>query len=91
MEATLGQKIIQMDLIGTFTIMAAVICYLLAMQWGGTSKAWNSADVIGTLVGFVLLTLIFIILEWKQDERALVRPRILKNRTIAVACAFSFL
>lgn len=29
------EKLRQMDLPGTFTIMAAVICYLLALQWGG--------------------------------------------------------
>ncbi|KAI9871644.1 MAG: hypothetical protein M1830_002659 [Pleopsidium flavum] len=89
-EASLGEKFLQMDLIGTFTIMAAVVCYLLAVQWGGVTHSWNSADVIGTLIGFGLLVLLFCIIEWRQGDRALLLPRILKQRTIAVACAFSF-
>ncbi|KZF23703.1 MFS multidrug transporter-like protein [Xylona heveae TC161] len=89
-EATLLEKFLQMDLFGTFTILAAVVCYLLALQWGGTTKAWSSSDVIGTLVGFGLITILFVIVEWFQGDRALLMPRLLKNRTIAVGCAYAF-
>jgi MFS transporter, DHA2 family, glioxin efflux transporter len=90
-NASLKEKILQMDLIGTFTIMAAVICLLLALQWGGVSKAWSSADVIGTLIGFGLLAIAFTAIEWWQKERALLVPHILKQRVIYVGCIFSFL
>lgn len=80
-----------MDLIGTFTIMAAVICLLLALQWGGVSKAWSSADVIGTLVGFGLISGAFIVLEYLQGNRALLVPHILKKRVVYVGCLVSFL
>ncbi|RFU34012.1 hypothetical protein B7463_g2269, partial [Scytalidium lignicola] len=66
-STTLCEKFLQLDLIGTGVILAALICYLLDMQWGGASKAWNSSDVIGTLVGFVLLTALFICIEIWQD------------------------
>jgi MFS transporter, DHA2 family, glioxin efflux transporter len=49
-EATLKEKILQMDIPGFLLVLALVICYLLAMQWGGEVKSWGSADIIGTLV-----------------------------------------
>lgn len=80
-----------MDLLGVATICAAVVCYLLALQWGGGTKPWSSRDVVGTLVGFVVLTLAFIVNEWWQGERALLVSSVLKNWIITGGCVFSFL
>jgi len=89
-KASLKEKLLQMDLPGAFTIMAAIVCYILALQWGGQSKSWNSSDVIGTLVGFVLLIIAFCVIEWYQGERAMVVPRLLKDRTIWVGMSYIF-
>ena len=32
-EASLVEKVLQMDLVGTMLTMGAVVCYLFAMQW----------------------------------------------------------
>jgi MFS family permease len=82
------EKILQMDLPGTVTIMGSVLCYLLALQWGGVTKTWGDASVVGTLVGFVVLLILFIVIEWLSGERALLQGRILKNRAILVAIAY---
>jgi hypothetical protein len=79
-----------MDLLGTFTIMAAVVCYLLALQWGGVTKPWSHRDVVGTLVGFGLLVLLFIAIEWWMGERALIQPHLFKDRNILVMCIYIF-
>jgi len=90
-QASLVEKLWQMDFPGTFTIMAATCCYLLAMQWGGTSKAWNSSDVIGTLVGFGLLIIVFIVIEYFSGDRALLQGRLLKDRTLMAVSAYIFM
>ncbi len=79
-----------MDLPGTFVIMGAIICYILAMQWGGQTKSWNSSSVIGTLIGFVVILTLFIIIEWYSGERAMIVGRIAKDRTIWVGMIFIF-
>lgn len=89
--ASLREKFLQMDFLGVITICAAVFCYLLALQWGGASKAWSSRDVVGTLVGFIVLSLAFVVNEWWQGERALLVSSVLKNWTITNGCIFSFL
>jgi hypothetical protein len=38
-EATLKEKILQMDIPGFLLVLASVVCYLLAMQWGGVVKS----------------------------------------------------
>ena len=87
-QAPLKEKLLQMDLLGTFTIMAAVVCYVLALQYGGVTKPWSSSTVVGLLVGFALLIIAFAINEWFQDDRALLQKRLLKQRIIWVACLY---
>jgi len=83
--ATHKEQFLQMDFPGTLTALASIICYILALQWAGQSKAWKSADVVGTLVGFFLLAALFVVIEFFQGDRAIVVGRLMKNRTIAVA------
>lgn len=85
------EKFLQMDLIGTGLILAAVICLLLALGWGGVQKPWKSSDVIGTLIGFGLITILFGLVEWWQGPRALLLGRILKRREVWSGCLFNFL
>lgn len=84
------EKILNMDLIGTFIIMAAAICYLLALQWGGVTKEWSSGSVIATLVIFIILVIVFVVAEWWQGDRAVLVGRLLRNRTILVGSIYAF-
>ena len=70
--------------------MAAVVCFLLALQWGGATKSWGNSDVVGTLVGGAVILILFVGIEIYQNERALLVRRLLTNKTIALACVFQF-
>lgn len=87
-EAPLKEKILQLDLVGSFLFMACMVCLLLALQWGGTTKPWSDSNVIGTLVGFGVILVAFIVNEYFMDERALLVSRLMKNKTIALASAY---
>ncbi|KAH8799782.1 major facilitator superfamily domain-containing protein [Xylogone sp. PMI_703] len=86
--ATWKEKLLQMDFPGTFTIMAGVVCYLLALQWGGTTKKWSNSQVYGLLIGFGLLVVVFVVIEYVQGDRALVQGRLLKKHVIAIGCVY---
>lgn len=58
------------------------------MQWGGTTKPWGSADVIGTIVGFFAILGAFGVNEYYHGDRALFVPRILKNKTLLIMCVY---
>ncbi|KAL8991442.1 MAG: hypothetical protein Q9177_000154 [Variospora cf. flavescens] len=88
--ATWKESLLQMDPLGTILIMAAVICYILALQWGASTKPWSDSTVIGTLIGFGLLLIAFIANEIWMDERALLIPRIFKMRRVWTTNAYVF-
>ncbi|CAF9939967.1 MAG: hypothetical protein HETSPECPRED_002117 [Heterodermia speciosa] len=89
-KASFREKILQMDPSGTFLIMAAIICAILALQWGGTTRPWSDSTVIGTLVGFFLILVVFAINEYLMGDRALLQGALLRNRGVVVNCAFTF-
>ncbi|KAL8998606.1 MAG: hypothetical protein Q9169_002357 [Polycauliona sp. 2 TL-2023] len=87
-KATMKEKLLQMDFIGSFLIMAAVVCFVLALQYGGITKPWSDKTVIGLVVGFGLIIIVFCINEWYQGERALIQSRLLKRRIIWTASLY---
>lgn len=89
-QATWAEIVLHMDFIGIILIMTATICYLLALQWGGASRAWSNSTVIGSLVGFVVLFIAFGINEVCMGDRALLQPHLLKQRRIWTTCMFNF-
>ncbi|CEJ59955.1 hypothetical protein PMG11_08553 [Penicillium brasilianum] len=96
---TLARIAQELDLIGASLIIPAVICFILALQWGGNSYAWGSSQIIGLFVGFSLLILLFTASQvWitRKDEKngksagATLPPSILRKRTIWSAGIFAF-
>lgn len=79
-----------MDPLGTLLVMAAIICYILALQWGGTTRSWDDSSVIGTLVGFAILAILFGANEWYVGERALLPGSLICNRAIMANCLYIF-
>ncbi|KUJ13057.1 MFS general substrate transporter [Mollisia scopiformis] len=89
LEATITEKVRQLDVVGTFLIMTSTVCFLLAMEWGGVTKAWGSASMIVVLVLFVVLILAFVLNEWWMGDQAQLNFNILKDRTVLVAYVFA--
>ncbi|RDL42232.1 uncharacterized protein BP5553_02211 [Venustampulla echinocandica] len=88
--ATIREKLLNLDVAGSFLVMAALICFLLVTEWAGATKAWSSPTVIGTLVTFTVLLMAFIGNEIWQGERALMISRLIKQRIIAASCLYVF-
>ncbi|KAI5263785.1 putative major facilitator superfamily transporter [Aureobasidium subglaciale] len=81
---TFREKVKQIDILGAFLLICAIVCLLLALQWGGTTYPWSNSKVWGCLLGFGLLISVFIALQ------ATLPPRILvKQRTVLVSAAYS--
>jgi amino acid permease len=88
-QTTWQQKIQSMDPIGTAVFIPAIVCCLLALQWGGTKYAWSSARIIVLFVLFGVLAAIFVAIQFWKGDNATVPPRIMKQRTMAAAAWFS--
>lgn len=86
----LKDKLNSMDPLGCFIFMATICSLLLALEWGGQSKPWDSPTVIGLLVGFVALTCLFIYLQWKRQDQALIPLRVFRKRSIFTSAMVLF-
>ncbi|KAJ5713427.1 uncharacterized protein N7483_010608 [Penicillium malachiteum] len=81
-DTQLKEKILQMDLGGTLLLLSALVCYVLALQWGGISLPWSDSKVVGTLVGFLILLIVYGIVQWLQKERAAMIGRLFRRNVI---------
>ncbi|KAH8812735.1 putative gliotoxin efflux pump [Xylogone sp. PMI_703] len=84
------EVLMQMDISGVILLLGAILCFLLALQWGGSAKPWSSADVIGTLVGFGTLLLLFCVNEVMLRDKAMIPSRLMRNRTVLFCSANAF-
>ncbi|KAJ9656120.1 hypothetical protein H2198_005176 [Neophaeococcomyces mojaviensis] len=89
-QATLKEKLLQMDFIGAALMMGLIISYILALQYGGQTHSWKSSVVIGLLVGFFVIFLVFLAWEIFQKERAMIVPRLFMKRYVWVGAIFMF-
>ncbi|KAJ5367953.1 Efflux pump roqT [Penicillium cataractarum] len=76
------EQLAEIDLLGSFFFLPAIISLLLALQWGGTKYPWSSGRIIALFVVFGVLIIIFIGVQWWGQERATVPPRLIKNRNV---------
>lgn len=87
---SLIKRIGQLDLLGAAILIPSIVMLLLALQWGGTTYAWNNSRIIGLLVGFAGMMIVFIFTQWKRGDKATLPPRLFKNRNVLAACSFTF-
>jgi hypothetical protein len=79
-----------MDFPGLVLIIGATKCLLLALYWGGVMRSWNNNNVIGTMLGFGLLLMAFIAVEYKQGQYAMLVHKLIVKREVWVGAMFSF-
>ncbi|GIK04535.1 hypothetical protein Aspvir_008618 [Aspergillus viridinutans] len=82
------ERIRQLDLIGASLLIPAIICLLLALQWGGNKYPWNNSRIIGLFIGFGLMAILFAFSQVKMADKATLPPRLFKNRSVLAATLF---
>ncbi|KAJ5153224.1 uncharacterized protein N7482_009702 [Penicillium canariense] len=98
---SISQLAQELDLIGATLLIPAIVCLVLALQWGGNAYSWGSSQIIGLFVGFGLLISLFAASQiyisrhennatGKKSGRATLPPSILKQRTIWSAGLYAF-
>ena len=79
----------QLDLFGFAIFVPPSIMFILALQFGsGNTYAWDSATIIGLLIGSGVLFVIFIMWEWKMGDRAMIPGHLFRKRIVWVSYAF---
>ncbi|GAA5828326.1 hypothetical protein JCM11251_006199 [Rhodosporidiobolus azoricus] len=89
-SGSMRQKLLQIDYGGALLTVAATVLVILPLNWGGTSFAWDSAVVLGCLIGGGVGFVVFMLYEWKIAKIPVVPPFIFKNRTVAAIFLTTF-
>jgi hypothetical protein len=85
------EKIARLDIFGTIVFVPCMVCFLLALQWGGQQYKWSDGRVIALLILSGALFIIFVLLQLFQNEQSTtVPPRLMKQRTIVAGMWYSF-
>ncbi|WP_256757816.1 MDR family MFS transporter [Cohnella sp. WQ 127256] len=58
----------KIDYLGAFTLVAAILCLMFALEFGGKQYAWDSSMIIGLFAAFALLIIAFIMIERRAQE-----------------------
>lgn len=87
---TILERILQIDLLGTAIFIPAIVCLILALQWGGAEYAWSDSKIIGLFVGFGLMLVVFVGIQFWKGDKGTLPPRMFKDRNVLAAMMFSF-
>lgn len=78
-----------MDPLGSLLFLPAIICLILALQWGGATYPWNDGRVIALFVVSGVLLIAFISVQLWRQEDATIPPRIIKQRSVAFGVIYA--
>jgi len=75
-----------LDLLGFAIFAPALVMLLLALQWGGTTYAWSSSQIIGLFVGAGATFIVFLAWDYHKGDGALLPFSIARQRTVYMSC-----
>ncbi|MCS7462963.1 MFS transporter [Paenibacillus doosanensis] len=58
----------KIDWWGAATLVGAIVCLMFGLELGGKQYAWDSAEMLGLLGGFIALFALFLYIETKAKE-----------------------
>ncbi|KAM3072908.1 hypothetical protein ACMFMF_007235 [Clarireedia jacksonii] len=78
------------DILGLVVLMPAIVCLLLALQWGGTRDPWASSKIIALLALFGVLSCCYAIVQGMKVKHSTIISAILRERSLLATAWFSF-
>ena len=84
------QHIKRLDPIGMFFFLPGTVSLLLALQWGGSTYAWDNWRIVMLFGIAVACTIAFISVQIMKPDTAMVPPKIITQRSVAFGVTFTF-
>jgi hypothetical protein len=88
-DIALWEKVKCTNPLSTLLAVPALICVLMALQWGGLTYKWGDWRIILTLILFAVLFSAFGYIQYRQAEEATLPIRIIKQRSVLAGLWFS--
>ncbi|KAK4033297.1 major facilitator superfamily domain-containing protein [Parachaetomium inaequale] len=82
---------LELDLLGFALIAPAAFQLLLALSWGGSKYAWNSATIIGLFCAAGVTALLWLVWDWYRGDEALIPISIIKVQLTGYVIPYAML
>ena len=76
------EKVKRINLLGTLLVVPALSCFLMALQWGGSTYGWGNFRIVLMFVLFGLLFSAFGYTQKRQGEQATLPIRVIRKRSV---------
>ena len=86
----LKEKLKNLDLLSTLVFVPSIVSLLLALEWGGSKYGWGNRCIIVLLALCGVLVGVFVWLQRRGGDDALLPPRIIGQRSILSGMWFVF-
>ncbi|KAI1261142.1 major facilitator superfamily domain-containing protein [Xylariaceae sp. FL1019] len=89
--STFFGKLAELDFVGTLSMIGSLLSLLIALQWGGSTYAWNNGRIIALFVVAGALASVFVILQATSftGKARTIPPTMAQNRDIWLAGAYA--
>ncbi|KAF2157838.1 MFS general substrate transporter [Myriangium duriaei CBS 260.36] len=88
-EMPIKTRLAHTDMIGALLVTGALSSFVMAMHYAGTFS-FSSPNIIGSLAGFGVMAVAFVINEYLMSTKALIQPHLLRKKSILLNLLFSF-
>ena len=82
------ERFLKFDPLDTVVCIVAIICLLIALQWGGSKYPWSNGRIVALFVVFGILITSFAGIQVWKGEDTIMPPRILMKRSILAGTWF---
>lgn len=83
------QRLKQIDFAGMVLFAAGLLTLLLSIQWGGDTYSWSNDRIIALLTISPIFFVVFLLVQVKKQDFAMLPLRLLKQRSILFGALFS--
>jgi MFS family permease len=90
-EGGFWRKLLALDFASNLLVIASLTCLFLALAWAGIEYAWNSATIIGLLVGFATLFIVFLAYQHHRDDAAVLPLRLFRTHSVVATLSYACL
>ncbi|KAM7199761.1 major facilitator superfamily transporter [Naviculisporaceae sp. PSN 640] len=87
-QRSMWARLAGLDYLGMVLLIPGISCLLVAVDYGGL-HGWNDRRTIGCFVATGVLVPLFALSQWWRGERALLPPRIVRDRLVFSCCVFT--
>lgn len=90
-ERGILRRLFDLDFVSNLLVIASLTCLFLALAWAGVEYAWDSAIIIGLLIGFATLFIVFLAYQHHRGDAAVLPLRLFRARSVVATLSYACL